>query len=254
MTIDINGDRINSISIDGQNVREVTVGGDVVFELGIPDNPLLHYSAKNLKANGISDNQSISTWPDISGNGFNLNSTEGNFILRDNYLNNNPVIDINKSRFKTNNTPTSNKVTYVFIAERTNSDNSQRMDLMSRDTVNGQSQLVWTEDSTPGKINIYSGSSIRHEIGYPFGPQLFIMEYDSPTGRIYENGQLVESGNINNDSPNSNFFLGVSDSRGSSGNKFEGTVAELLVYNRILTSEEKLNVERYMRTEYGLSQ
>ena len=71
----VDGLDIDDATIDGDVVDEITMDGDVVYQASaIPDSEDLHarYAADELS---LSDGDPVGTWPDESGNGYNL--TEG---------------------------------------------------------------------------------------------------------------------------------------------------------------------------------
>ncbi len=83
-----------------------------------------------------------------------------------------------------------------------------------------------------------------------------VWRVDDPGGTtdavIYENAETIDTQikTFNTDWTTGNFYLG--DDR-SGGNRLTGSIAEVIVYDRTLTTAEKLRVEGYLALKYGIT-
>jgi hypothetical protein len=108
-----------------------------------------------------------------------------------------------------------------------------------------------TSDNESGS-DIYGSSSAQHL------PAIRTLVYDGTNQSVYREGTLVSSqaltGTIDNGDGNErDLFIGASGwTPGGTYNYLNGDVAEVLVYNRALTSDEQQQVELCLANKYGL--
>jgi len=93
----IDGTDITGATIDGTDVTEITVDGQTVFSPGPPDANLLHSRYDATQITGVTGGSSISSWDDVTGNGFNLDQGNG-ASYETNELNGMDAVRFEKSR------------------------------------------------------------------------------------------------------------------------------------------------------------
>jgi hypothetical protein len=92
--------------------------------------------------------------------------------------------------------------------------------------------------------------------GSPFLNQQLILgttDYDGTTARLFNNGTQVNSALKTYDTYNGEFYIGAFNEAGNIMEKFGGKIAEIVVYNRVLTTSERQKVETYLREKYAIT-
>jgi hypothetical protein len=79
---------------------------------------------------------------------------------------------------------------------------------------------------------------------------LAIADYDGTTARLFKNGTQVNSQSKVYDTYNGEFHIGAFNENGTIYERFGGKIAEVIVYNRVLTTTERQQVETYLNAKY----
>jgi hypothetical protein len=97
----------------------------------------------------------------------------------------------------------------------------------------------------------------KNDLGLPTGINdwnTYCVSSQNNEYKIYCNGALFFSSNTNtysNIKKNSNLFIGMQNNAGTD-QIFKGRIAEIVIYNRILSTIERQQVESYLNTKYAL--
>ncbi len=202
--------------------------------------PTMWVNAANVEKDG--DNF-VSQLNDLSGNDFNpVQTTQANKPLWiDDEWGGQPIL-----RFDGNDTLRADftvlvPCTYIFVWKNTGAINSRSIAVSgtgSQDQLNGyrENQVVYQFNDN---VNSYAKTS-------PFpNPILTTIIFNETSSQIFENGELKVAGNSGSGG-SSGIILG-----GSQAN-LQGDIAELIFYNRLLTTLERTTVENYLMKKYAL--
>ncbi len=98
-----------------------------------------------------------------------------------------------------------------------------------------------------------SGSVNPPVVAANTNPTLYTAVISPSSAALYRNGALCATvGNTRYPGPNG-LCVGGSQCSASGGNEFSnGMVSEVIVYNRALSTAERIAVETYLRTKYSL--
>jgi hypothetical protein len=85
-------------------------------------------------------------------------------------------------------------------------------------------------------------------------PQLLLgmADYDGTTARLFKNGTQSNSESKSYNTHNGSFYIGAFNEFGTIQEKFGGKIAEIVVYSRVLTTQERQQVEAYLNTKYAI--
>lgn len=127
--------------------------------------------------------------------------------------------------------------------------------VVARHTVNATDQYIY--DGTGSRCTlyysvdipgIYSGLSLNSGTASPASFELFTATHNTTSSSLYKSGALAISG----DSGSLNFSGLIIGSRFNLINYISGAIAELIFYNRAITTAERQRVEEYLRAKYTL--
>ena len=206
----------------------------------------------------------VTAWADQSGNANNATPFDANPTYNSSDLNSKPTIslssigdEINKS-FLINGDPmgasgtTAFAVVYVQdVCDATN-DNGP---------IFGDFGIVNSSSHYPygGDCSVYDGFASEDRKGPLTAPStitnswsLYSVVSTENDWRDYVNGALMHSDNTNvysNGAYDGNLYIGFS----SFGYTLKGKIAEAIMYNRVLTTPERLQVEAYLMDKYAIS-
>jgi hypothetical protein len=107
------------------------------------------------------------------------------------------------------------------------------------------------DDGTGYKPFIFDGpSGLLLQGGIdPITPKYTTYQLDTSFGQIRQNGTQVA---VNAGNPNPQLFTRLFENSGAGFRALQGTIWEIIIYNRILTAPEITQVETYLSTKYGL--
>ncbi len=200
----------------------------------------------------------VKQWNDQSGNGFNASNGTDNdqpVYIADG-LNGRPVL-----RFAQDNDDDGDR---LYLGDRSANfpsaatvfviatiDNDGRYNLFgNRDNDERWVANTWTE-SHPGSFRTARASGSFSYGSWPqTGSHFFMLESSSAVYRMLIDGTQVGSDAANyNSGSGQNWTIG---NRATSGQQLQGDIAEVILFNRILTGEEVTTVSLYLSAKYGL--
>jgi hypothetical protein len=223
----------------------------------IPRNGLVEWHrASDVTTSG----SNVTAWQDISGSANNATNGANQPTLVENAVNGLPAVNFNGSQFLQIPSGMSNfssGMTVMAVAKPVSVTGGARIfDFGNGATSDNVSMsLPSTTGLTFTTVNGSTSSSLTASSGINLNQfQLLEATYNgSNTATVFQNGvQLAQSSSmqtLNNLLRNNNFLS--QDTVG--GNRFNGQVAELLIWNRQLTLPERTAVEGYLLGKYQLA-
>jgi hypothetical protein len=197
-----------------------------------------------LKADAItqSDNTEITTWPDSSGNGhpFLKGSATGP-TFKTNIVNGKPVVRFNGTQYLNNTQGIGGHQPYTVI-------------VVANVTTDG---YLWYNPPYPtGEVRVYStalsmssdpGTRLSDNINHQGAFHVFVAEFNSgpskPTNsKAYVDGVQTMTGDAGQSGLGTQPRIGMSSTC---------DIAEVIVYPRILTHDERVEIELYLKMKYA---
>ena len=79
-------------------------------------------------------------------------------------------------------------------------------------------------------------------------------DYDGTTARLYNNGALLSSGNKTLNTENDSFYIGgfYDIILGDFTEYFGGKIAEIIVYDSVLSNANRSNIFNYLNGRYAI--
>lgn len=235
--INIGGDTVEAITIDGTSVGEVTVGGDVVFST-TPDAGLLHnydFSAdsattslvEDQKNGGDLDSGSITEFGTING------KQAGSFAESDSIA----------GDFDT----TLSEPYDVYVVGRFDSlpkDNNIPIDGFAEFV-----HAVWAQDPGSGLVwSVFQGSEINSSTGADTNNHIFTTQLDGTDTHRVDQIEVVSGDAGTNDLSG----LTVGDDHEARNNGADATIGQILVYDPTVSGYSVSDVESYLIDRWGL--
>lgn len=202
--------------------------------------PFAWYAADDLM---LSDNDPVTVWPDRGPNGLDATlATVDSPVFKANATRSGlPAVSFTPTRvLRTNVFPEIEQPNTIFVVW--NADGAGRL----LDGENDGSRHIFDTSSTA--VRIFAGSFLTYTRQTNF-PRFLIHTgiYNGANSAIREDGQLVASGNVGAQDT-TRFTIGAHHNLSS--NPFNGDVAEIIVYDRLLTQTEIEDIERYLYFKY----
>ncbi len=198
-----------------------------------------------LRADSVSGT-SVSQWYDLSTNGSSILQSNSSFqpVKINNVLNGHPVVDFDgvNDFVKGNFSATYNQPCTFFVMW--NCENTG-----ARVVLDNLSNVV-LDNFNSGGVRMFLGSSVNYTKFSPFNFILTTIELNNANSKIFENGILMASGNVGTGN-----IPGVCIGKRFSQNDrwLDGKVAEIIFYNQILDSSERILIEEYLHNRYSAS-
>lgn len=226
----------------------------------IPRTPFLPSSlgglALWLKADaGVTlDGSNVIAWADQSGNGKNATAIEAPTYAT-NSINGKPALVFAQNAYLTTSNIFNGSNARTIIA-------AYYIDSVQySNTVCGQSNEFGQDSGTyfllQSRIDLNSSPYLAGYSDDVSGPAyinqellLAIADYDGTTARLFKNGTQVNSQSKVYDTYNGEFHIGAFNENGTIYERFGGKIAEVIVYNRVLTTTERQQVETYLNAKY----
>jgi len=210
------------------------------------------YDASDLPTVTKDSSNLVSQLNDKSGNGYNLTASGtgsgGQPLWVSGGKNSLDIIDFASSKImKAQWSATSQPMTFVAFVYTPPSDGSQDNIWDNYDNTNGS--MGFANDSSTNNIvayaptNLIAGSSSNYTQKWG----LFTIIYDTTSSSISINGNQKVSGNIGS---NSSYGLTLSSHR-TSATYGQIKLAELLIYNKVLSSDELTKINDYFVNKWG---
>ena len=199
----------------------------------------------------------VASWADQSGNGKNATAIKAP-LYATNSINGKPALVFANNEYLTtsnifngSNPRTMFAVYYIDSEEYSNTVVAQSNE---DDTVVGTYFMLQSridQNSSPylaGYVDDLSGPAF-------VSPELLIgmADYDGTTARLFKNGVEVNSDVKNYNTHNGQLYIGACNIAGAVVEYFGGKIAEIVLYNRVLTTPERQQVEAYLKAKYAIT-
>jgi hypothetical protein len=201
------------------------------------------------------DNSTVSTWIDLSGNGFNATASGSPTYQSDaaNLINSQPVVNFNGSSV------------FTSIDIRANSRPNISIFAVYKSKGSGNREGVWGVDNggwdrfflarwsnNDGLISAGNSANVTNS-GIIGTATLIttVYRYQVSSGtKVYRNGELSVS--ITDQADPSNAYTNLLIGSGGSGLNFTGDIAEIIIFNQALSESDIKTVNGYLNTKYNL--
>jgi len=242
----IDGNEITGATIDGQDVSEITVDGQTVFEAGpdIPDGSDLHahFDAAAISA---TDGDTISTWTDQTGNGFDLTAGSAP-VYRDSAINANPSLEFDFAdyldvQFSALSQP--NTIFAVVQIREGIGDNNTHFIFDGRGT--GRNGLNY---NTSDNFSIFAGNVEVEDGSADANPHIISTLFDGSNSSVRKDGGASSTGNAGSDSLDG-FSVGSDNDQSANSSVF---VSEILIYPQDKSGIQS-DVESYLADKWGIT-
>jgi hypothetical protein len=240
-----------------QNVTYVNYGSSLNENGWVPDQ---EYYGPVIAKNTITKDPlfRVNSWADQSGNGNNATSVV-NPVYTASAKNGKPAITFSGTELMTtenifngSNPRTmfavyyiDNNITSNTICGQTNDDG-----LASGSFFLLQARHDFTNPYLATSNDDLSGIDFTNQVW-----KISMADYDGTTGNLYSNGTNVGTNTFSWDTYNGTFCIGAyftNESIESLQELLVGKVAEMIVYNRVLTTPERQQVEGYLNAKYAI--
>ena len=230
----------------------------------------LQFDSANIDSTGnttLLDGQTVTTWKDLSGNGFHLDTLKGTptYIQPGPGFGGLPVVAFQPTDFNgadhlsraaapitaypftvfavVRSNTTRNAVIFSFV-DATSSEKTAGIRFVSEGGAPGRISLfrrnpTWTETPSPTAFN----DNQLHVVTARF--------FSATLARLYVDGVLVNSSTTSVTLPVFNRFdMGNNGRNNASTDPYEGQIAELLVYNQDITNTSRTQTEDYLTQKW----
>ncbi|MBU1719582.1 MAG: hypothetical protein KKA07_10980, partial [Bacteroidetes bacterium] len=229
--------------------------------VGNSDNNKLWLRASDIS--GVIDGDPVTTWPDVSGNSYDLSQSNPAFqpVFRTNIVNSRPVVrfNVDNNRLIRNpfeGIPTSAYSAYIVYKTADNNDAT-----ISYATTSDNNNLLFFNDANLGIYtagnNIATGQAINDNSFH------FVnVSWRNSDGRlkIYKEGSNMYSGTLSSGlsiTSGGCLALGGEQDAVDGGydvaQDFDGDIAEVIIYNNNLNSAQINIVDNYLAAKYGFT-
>ncbi len=215
-----------------------------------PPGVQLHLDASALA--GYSNGQTVTNWTDKSGAGHHANQVQSDPAYTTNVLNGLPVVRFDGDdwlRTTYNFDPLTN-YTVLSVARYTGGDSERVISSNSRNWLfgfHGDGIERWHAEGWIYNNQVAGGNTAWQLHAGTMGPAT-----NNPTASFWRNGTLLTSGNQG--SGDANYMIGQLQLNGYGGGEISNAdIAEVLIFNRVLTASELNSVGGYLASKYGLT-
>ena len=250
-------------NISGKNtkisIKKQNLGGGTLLINYIFDPKEIQGLSLWLKADaGVTlDGSNVIAWADQSGNGKNATAIESPTYAT-NSINGKPALVFANDSYLTTanifNGANPRSMFAVYYIDSGEDSNTVVAQSNEDDTVMGTYFMLQSridQNSSPylaGYVDDLSGPAF-------VSPELLIgmADYDGTTARLFKNGVEVNSDVKNYNTHNGQLYIGACNIAGAVVEYFGGKIAEIIIYNRILTTPERQQVETYLKGKYAIT-
>lgn len=196
----------------------------------------------------------VRTWVDKSGSGFNVTNNTANQqpIYNATGLNGRGVLTFDGANDKLTNTgaavPGNDHTMFVVFNRTTPTGRDAVFELGN----GGSRNAIFINEANNGRVNYYV-NSIFYNSSSAYTASTYEMVsvvHQITTATLYRNGTSQFSGTTLTRAGTTGIFVG-DDSSG--GDELQGNIAEIIVYDRNLTNDERRDVENYLASKWGLT-
>lgn len=194
----------------------------------------------------LSDTDSVTTWPDGSGNGRDLTGVNGPTYRAD-VLNGNPVVrfDGTDDHFTRDELFDFAQPNMLFVVCRFSDLTGDRRVM---DNLNSGDRNLFLADS--GNLSIWSGSYVEDPAIIDTDWHIFRCVWDGASSAIYVDGSERVTGDAGLQGFENGIIVGALNITAEMSQFFEGDIAEFLFYDRELTSQEITDTESYLTSKW----
>jgi hypothetical protein len=201
----------------------------------------------------ILSGSSVTQWKDKSGLGYNATVHNGSATYNSTGFNTLPAVQINSGGFIASSPSGTfnNGITFFVVFQKNGASLGQY----------AEGIIAKTNNNIPAPIDMYGNTRLTSgnytipsvfNITTATGLNLLVSTVNSASWYEYVNGNLSFTSNSTNSFSDtvSNIYVGT---RADKAINFLGVVAEVIVYNRILTTNERQNIEGYLAAKWNIS-
>ena len=204
----------------------------------------------------VLDGSNVISWADQSGNGKNATAIQFPTYSAS-AINSKPaLVFANNAYLTTSNIFNGSNPRTMFAVYYIDSEQSSN-------TVIGQSNEdsadIGTYFMLQSRIDLDSSPYLAGYNDDLFGPSyvnqqllLGMADYDGTTARLFKNGTQANSEAKTYNTFTGEFYIGAFSEAGTIQEKFGGKIAEIVVYNRVLSTQERQQVEGYLNAKYAI--
>lgn len=234
-------DALHAFAVDHYGVGVVEGPSDIGL--------IVHLDADDLTLN---DDDPVTVWSDLSGEGNDAKqgTAERPPTFKTGILNGLPVVRFAGNHRLATDLFTGGTVdqptTIVVVASCDQNDRGFMVDGSDAGTSNNR-QAIIVNNST-NQLGMWAGSHSHTFMATPFSHKVIIAEFSGSSSEMWVDGVSHASGDAGS---NSLPMLTLGE-RGHGDDEFSGDVAEVLVYDRALTAEERSALTAHLAGKYGL--
>ena len=198
----------------------------------------------------------VTAWADQSGNGKNATAIQAP-LYATNSINGKPaLVFANNAYLTTSNIFNGANPRTMFAVYYIDSENySNTVIAQSNEDSTDMGTYFMLQSRIDQDSSPYLAGYVDDLSGPPYVNQELLLgmaDYDGTTARLFKNGTLVDSGAKTYETHNGELYIGACNINGSVVEFFAGKIAELVVYNRVLTTSERQQVEAYLNSKYQI--
>ena len=202
------------------------------------------------------DGSNVTAWADQSGNGKNATAIEYPTYSAS-AINSKPaLVFANNAYLTTSNIFNGSNPRTMFAVYYIDSENySNTVIAQSNEDSTDMGTYFMLQSRIDQDSSPYLAGYVDDLSGPPYVNQELLLgmaDYDGTTARLFKNGTLVDSGAKTYETHNGELYIGACNINGSVVEFFAGKIAELVVYNRVLTTSERQQVEAYLNSKYQI--
>ena len=219
-----------------------------VFALPVTDGLVLHLDAGSIT--GLADGATIDTWPDISGQSNNatqpITDNQPIYVASSPNFNGNSVVRFDGTNDWMALPPTAITVgsfTVFAVAKFNYTENNQYIMNGQDGGGNDRIRFAWENTQAEPFFEYRAGSSGWRNVTAPADTGLHVFAITSTIEGFLDGVSLGTTANTSNENPTA-FNIG-SYNRGEKDH-FDGELAEFVVYNRVLSSDEITQVSNFL--------
>jgi hypothetical protein len=196
------------------------------------------------------DGSNVTAWADQSGNGKNGTADNGYPTIVSNALNGKPVIEFNGTDARiVGSSPMNTSVGTIIIVGKYLADKLTGVMYEQYDGYDTMGFYRGNSNEIDQKLYMYNGATIVSDsnVGFVFG--IFTVIVDGTNSKICINGSIDGTGNAGDLTANGPYYLSW---YGGNNEYTNMQIAEVVVYNRAITTQERQQVEAYLASKYAI--
>jgi hypothetical protein len=254
--IDINNQNIDSVTVNGTDVQEITVDGDVVFSAGPGDPPDLanldlHYAARLETA--YSNNDTVTTFNDQNGS-FNASIAGGDPTFKTNEINGLPAVEYDgNDAHDTGHVQNTNNDRSFYAVIDIGGSLPPTQNYLFFGRFDGTRATYGFKDYYEMEFN-YGDDIMRsgNAVDVPTGASLYTAIADGGTGTGFINGVQKINSSYTSAGGSGTDHIGARGRSSGFDLEYDGQIAEILTYSVAHSSATRTSVETYLQDIYDL--